>query len=458
LATSNEGLATSDNNFFEWEGPGYDEWLADWNTGDPVYGLDTLPGWGANIEVFSRPSGFALHSNGVDYLMTNGILGFAVINRTTPNNTRIASVDLYLNERWTWTIDGSGTGAGGKFDIETVVLHEMGHAMGLDHPNETIDGGCSSVCNDSPNFSTIRHSVSDDERGGLAFLYPPLPGDINGDFVVNSTDVAYSIADSVGILSLDAYSLRAADFIDVDGIVGIVETTKIIRDVYGTAQRQAPFGGPGEVPTFGELEIVQKENSVVPLTTWCVPSPADAGLGGRVEIEIRVDIPSSAESQSYSFDLSYDPTVFQNPRVVEYNPMPGSSFVWEITEPGTIRIRRNGITDTTYGQAKLATVLLDADFVMAVASTGPLFTMDDLSFVPVDSDPPRLYGDDVDESVVLVATPMFANDYDVTRDGVIDIEDLFEWYSSPIDVDRDGDTDVDDVRTLETAIRMLEGG
>lgn len=472
-AVPNAGPATSANNFYQWEGPSFDEWNEDYQSPDPQYGLTTLPGWGANLEFFSRPVGFSITSNGVTYQMTSGILGFAVVNRTTPNNTRIASVDIYLNEKWTWTTDGSGTGAGNNFDIETVVLHELGHAFGLDHPNETMDGGCGGACNDSPNFdpftlqedagaypnavmlsdfSSVKRSLTPDEIGGMAFLYPPIAGDLNSDFAVTNADLSAAMAASVGLQSLNPLKLRATDFIDVDGLVSVLETTQIVRWVVGAPVREAPQTSPSPSINFSRTKLV-RETTTTTIQTWCRPTPADLGLGGTVAVEISADIPAAAESQSYSFDFYYDPAALSNPRVIEWNASIQGSFLWREIEPGHIRVRRNGVTDSTWGYSPLATVLLDVNIQGALASQSQLFWISDYAYVPMDAGEPRRWGDLPDEAVTLTAVPMFVNDYDVDGDGTIDLDDLIAWYASPTDVDRDGDTDAEDLRVLEIAVR-----
>ena len=133
-------------------------------------------------------------------------MAFTVISAISGN---IQSVDIYLNSEinlinssYHWTTGG------GNFDVETVVLHELGHALGLDHPDQvpnhpgsanydpfTFEPGYESA-GDAVMYSTyypngINRSLTEDEIGGLDFLYPGLVyGDANRDGVISATDYA----------------------------------------------------------------------------------------------------------------------------------------------------------------------------------------------------------------------------------------------------------------------------
>ncbi len=183
-----------------WEGPFLDDWFADQNlpTERQQY-PGSLPGWGANFDIFSRPTGFTLDSGVLHFEMGPGNLGFTVINRT---GNALLSVDIYLNEDFIWTDDGSA-----GFDIETVILHELGHGFGLDHPQEAQQYGGVNLDPDSflpgapwspadvmhPDYTGIKRALTADEAGGLRFLYgvvSPIVGDLNSDTHVNASDLS----------------------------------------------------------------------------------------------------------------------------------------------------------------------------------------------------------------------------------------------------------------------------
>jgi hypothetical protein len=174
-----------------------------WISGGQWEGADADHGLGANIDIMARDQDFTiidyrgkLHGFKDSGQSGKGSLAFSVINAA---NSQILSVDLYLNADYDWSTDG------GHFDVETVLLHESGHAIGLDHPDQAVAMGGENYdpwtfqpgkasTGVEPMHSAywpdgICRELTEDEEGGLAFLYPGLKGDLNGDSAFRFSDV-----------------------------------------------------------------------------------------------------------------------------------------------------------------------------------------------------------------------------------------------------------------------------
>lgn len=72
-----------------------------------------------------------------------------------------------------WRTDGSGACGSGVFDLETVLLHESGHVLGLGHPTNTQCEPCPVM--DATYSGVNRDACADDEAGAEA-LYPLAAG------------------------------------------------------------------------------------------------------------------------------------------------------------------------------------------------------------------------------------------------------------------------------------------
>lgn len=80
-------------------------------------------------------------------------------------NGRIIDADVLFNGK---NFRFTTSGRGGRFDVQDVMAHELGHVAGLDH-----SGVCGSTMYPYVDTSIILHrSISLDERSGLASIYP----------------------------------------------------------------------------------------------------------------------------------------------------------------------------------------------------------------------------------------------------------------------------------------------
>lgn len=102
----------------------------------------------------------------------------------TWTGTSIDEADMALNTNFNWETDES---ASQKFDAETVLLHENGHALGLGHEESKP-----SIM--APYYSTLNRVLYQDDIDGITSLYPvstdPIESepDNDGDGIPNSSD------------------------------------------------------------------------------------------------------------------------------------------------------------------------------------------------------------------------------------------------------------------------------
>ena len=95
-------------------------------------------------------------NNDVAWLKLNNqnILG------VTWSGTWIDEADMALNTDFNWNTDGIN-----DFDVETVFLHENGHALGLGH---SIDFSAIMF----PSYQKVNRDLQQDDIAGVSFLYP----------------------------------------------------------------------------------------------------------------------------------------------------------------------------------------------------------------------------------------------------------------------------------------------
>ena len=199
-------------------------------------------GYGANIDVFAESPGFGL-TDGNGTLKDNifesgpgpedhGVIATTVLTIRDFGSEQIVSVDIFLNDAYTWRTDGTHDIPNGIFDVETVVLHEIGHALGLGHTNQgtNFESNTQAVCVCWQTgwvmhsyYNAIKWELTNDELGGLAFHFPPRLGNVyeqTGSHDLNVFDVELGVQILAGEATYTPEQFQAFDIDNDDALTG----------------------------------------------------------------------------------------------------------------------------------------------------------------------------------------------------------------------------------------------
>ena len=110
-----------------------------------------------------------------------------------PSTNTIVSFTLTFNSNYSWSTGGEAT----KFDVQGIGTHELGHAMGLDHPS---DASCSeqTMWASAAAGETKKRSLETGDKEGEVTLYggtlPPNPTPVTPPVIVPSFNYVYLFA------------------------------------------------------------------------------------------------------------------------------------------------------------------------------------------------------------------------------------------------------------------------
>jgi len=82
-----------------------------------------------------------------------------------PSSGALIHASIFINGQESWSLDASGMD-GWEYDLESTMVHEFGHALGLDHLNRD-----NSVMQEAAKRGTLRLEPSDDDMDALEASY-----------------------------------------------------------------------------------------------------------------------------------------------------------------------------------------------------------------------------------------------------------------------------------------------
>jgi len=120
---------------------------------------------------------FIKYSQSPNYVEWGGIDGsgntLAVTTRYRSGNTILSFWIRYdKDENW---YTGTGTPAGNQYDAWSIITHEFGHALGLNHTQSTYCPGNATDATMCPTIligTTWPRSLETDDQNGISYLYP----------------------------------------------------------------------------------------------------------------------------------------------------------------------------------------------------------------------------------------------------------------------------------------------
>ena len=100
--------------------------------------------------------------------------------------------DIKFNSKFAWATDGSA----GAYDVQTVVLHELGHALSLEDLYGA--GDTAKVMYGYVSAGSIKRALSQDDKDGITYLYPVGGGTTTSTIQTTTTTIRTTTTSTIG--------------------------------------------------------------------------------------------------------------------------------------------------------------------------------------------------------------------------------------------------------------------
>lgn len=196
--------------------------------------------------------------------------------------------DIYLNTRYSWTLsDFTGWNTSSPYNFELVMLHELGHGLGLNHQNNRPSIMNQYYYNSGPNGHYNKVEPHADDRHGVRYIYPD-----------NSTDrdVSVSRFKNTGASSAVNRLLRTSGSYANKAKKGEQLDVEYLVENLGTQTESAKvqfFISTNTYISTGDISLGY--------TTWTLPK------GTHAQSKKRITIPLSMATGNYYIGYIVDP-------------------------------------------------------------------------------------------------------------------------------------------------------
>jgi hypothetical protein len=267
-----------------------------------------LSSWGATTSLtFEERSASQSANITIQWAALGSCLNCAIAQSTFPPS----AVTLQMNSDRSWSM--STPTPSGAFDVQTVLLHELGHSLGLDHSSVDVLAGAPPVMYGVINSTSQKRSLYGDDKQGISAAYDTwelIPNAQAQDVAVNwftnpingvitsftwhvgveTAPGGFNVYQRSGSSSVLATGNQGAVRIAVDpsGVPWIVNN---LGNTYRRTSSSATSGSwtqvPGCASDIGSGPASGSSPNLIPLSSkhiWkidCTPSPN--GYGGTIK-------------------------------------------------------------------------------------------------------------------------------------------------------------------------------